>query len=84
MESPLPAPPSNAAMEKSSQLLPYQVVTLLVGLSRAAILPIADPHHRHYNPRRHRWGGREEKREAMVAGEEEAVGGSGEEVARWQ
>jgi hypothetical protein len=71
-------------MEKSSQLLPYQIVTLPVELSRAAILPTADPHHCHCNPRRHQWGGGEEEREAVVAGEKEAVGGSGEEVARWQ
>lgn len=41
MESPLPYPPLNTAMEKSPLLLPCQTVALPAGLSRAAVLPAA-------------------------------------------
>lgn len=76
MESPLPYPPPNTAMEKSPLLLPCQTVALPTGLSRAAVLPAAGAVTTGHPPPPNQLGG------SVVSGEEEAMAGSGEEVAR--
>lgn len=75
MESPLPYPPLNTAMEKSPLLLPCQTVALPAGLSRTAVLPAAGAVTTGHPPPNQLGG-------SVVSGEEEAMAGSGEEVAR--